>query len=159
MTLGVRLHRAALWLAYRALLIAWFLFRPRTRGVFIAVWHADRLLAIRNSYRSSLALPAGGVRRSEAPRDAAVRELLEEVGIAVARDQLRFVCEIPSTFEFKRDRCAFFEVSLPMCPEIQVDGREVVWARFMTTGEILREHPIPAVRTYLEARQAATADA
>lgn len=153
-TVAVRLHRAALWLAYRLLLAGWFIFRPRRRGVFVAVWHADRLLAIRNSYRSWLALPAGGVKRGEAPLDAAVRELREEVGIAAGRDDLRFAGKIATTFEFKRDCCAFFEVALAVRPEIRVDGREVLWAGFIGPDEALRDDRLaPPVRAYLEARK------
>ena len=107
-----RLHRAALWLAYRLLLVGWFVFRPRRRGVFVAVWHDGRLLVIRNSYRDWLALPAGGPKRGESTLDTALRELREEVGIAARPEALHFACELPSRFEFKRDHCSFFELEL-----------------------------------------------
>ena len=148
------LFRIALWIAYRILLVVWFVFRPRRRGVFIAVWHDGRVLAIRNSYRDWLGLPAGGLRRGETPEQAGRRELAEEVGIAAAPGALRFVCEIPTTFEWKRDRCSFFEIHLDAPIEAHVDHREVVWAGFVTPAEALAAHLAPPVRTYLEARAA-----
>ena len=148
------LYRLGLRVAYRLLLVGWFLFRPRRRGVFIAVWHAGRVLAIRNSYRDWLALPAGGMRRGETPEAAGRRELAEEVGITAAPGALRFVCEVPSTFEWKRDRCAFFEIHLDAPIEPHVDHREVIWAGFVTPAEALAARLAPPVRAYLERRSA-----
>lgn len=146
--------RVALWIAYRILTAGWFLFRPRRRGVFVAVWHDGRVLAIRNSYRDWLALPAGGLRRGETPEAAALRELAEEVGIHAAPGALRFVREIPSTFEWKRDRCSFFEIHLDAPIEPQVDHREVIWAGFVAPEAALAAHLAPPVRAYLEGRTA-----
>lgn len=148
------LFRVGLWIAYRILLGLWFVFRPRRRGVFIAVWHDGRVLAIRNSYRDWLALPAGGMRRGETPEDAGRRELAEEVGITAAAGELRFACEVPTTFEWKRDRCAFFEIEINAPIEPHVDHREVVWAGFVTPEEALAAHLAPPVRVYLERRAA-----
>ena len=149
-----RLWRAALWVAYRVLSAGWFVFRPQRRGVFIAVWHGGELLVIRNSYRRWYALPAGGLRRGETPAHAALRELREEVGIAADPEAIRFAGEIATTFEFKRDRCSFFEVELETRPDVHVDGREVVWAGFLTPSAALKTHLAPPVRTYLEERAA-----
>jgi len=148
--------RAGLWIAYRVLLVLWFVFRPRRRGVFVAVWHGGHVLAIRNSYRDWLALPAGGIRRGETPESAARRELAEEVGVAIAPGALRFVAEIPTTFEWKRDRCSFFEIELtaPIAP--RVDRREVVWAGFVAPEAALADHLAPPVRAYLVARGRST---
>ena len=148
------MHRAALWLAYRVLLATWFVFRPRRRGVLIAVWHGGRVLAIRNSYRPWIGLPAGGVKRGETSLAAAVRELREEVGIVARPEALRFACEIPSSYEFKRDRCAFFEIELAEPPAFQPDQREVIWAGFLSAEQALREPLAPPVRVYLEGRLA-----
>ena len=147
-----RLWRLGLWLAYRVISVAWYVFRPQTRGVFIAVWHNGELLVIRNSYRGWYALPAGGLRRGETLKDAALRELREEVGIAAEPDALHFAGDISTTFEFKRDRCSFFEVEYATRPDVRVDGREVVWAGFLTPPVALKTRLAPPVRAYLEGR-------
>ena len=152
-----RLWRLGLWLAYRVLTVGWYMFRPQKRGVFIAVWHHGELLLIRNSYRRWYALPAGGVRRGETPAHAALRELREEVGIAAEPHALHFAVEIPTTFEFKRDRCSFFEVQFDARPDIRIDGREVIWAGFMTPSAALQTQLAPPVRAYLHDRPGTSA--
>ncbi|MFT4585251.1 MAG: 8-oxo-dGTP diphosphatase [Gammaproteobacteria bacterium] len=146
------LYKSALFVAYRILLVCWFLFRPRRRGVFIAVWHNGRVLTIRNSYRHWIALPAGGLRKSEEPIKGAQRELREEVGIDLPENAFRAAGVFPTTFEFKRDSCFFFEVTLAVAPEIRVDQREVISADFMDPDEALRSVLAPPVRDYLDAR-------
>jgi 8-oxo-dGTP pyrophosphatase MutT (NUDIX family) len=146
------LYRFSLWLAYRLLLASWFVFRPRRRGVFVAIWREGRILVIRNSYRSWLALPAGGIKRGESPAQAAQRELREEVGIEISSEALRFVREIGTEFEFKRDRCLFFETELAHDPVVRVDGREVEWASFLAPEEALAGRLAPPVREYLDER-------
>jgi 8-oxo-dGTP diphosphatase len=147
-----RLWRLGLWVAYRVLSAGWYVFRPQRRGVFIAVWHNGELLLIRNSYRRWYALPAGGVRRGETPARSALRELREEVGITAEPDALHFAVEISTTFEFKRDRCSFFEVEFDARPDIRVDGREVIWADFLTPSAALKTPLAPPVRAYLNRR-------
>jgi len=43
--------------AYRLALIYWRLVRPDCLGVFVALWHDDRILVIKNSYKSQLTFP------------------------------------------------------------------------------------------------------
>ena len=151
-SIPARLHRAALWIAYRGMLAVWFVLRPKRRGVFVAVWHGGRVLAIHNSYRSHLALPAGGMKRGEAPREAAVRELREEVGLSLPPESLRYACEIESEHEYTREHCWFFEVDLAQPPTVVPDQREVIWAGFVDADEALRGRLLPPVRAYLECR-------
>jgi ADP-ribose pyrophosphatase YjhB (NUDIX family) len=68
----------------------------------------DELLLIRRHDDSGAAagrmsLPGGFVRRGEAPRDAAVRELLEETGVRVSADALVPVCVVAGGGRDPRD--------------------------------------------------------
>lgn len=126
------------------------MFRPRTLGVLVALWHDGRVLMVRNSYRPGTGLPAGGVRRGEDPRQAAVRELREEVGVRVPADVLRFVTDVEIRYESKLDLCRVFELTLETRPEIRIDRREVVWAGWMRPEEALDADPAPHARAYLE---------
>jgi len=121
----------------------------------VAVWHADRVLLVRNSYRRPLSVPAGSLRRRESPQAAAARELREEVGLCVAADRLRFVREIVHHTDWKEDHAHLFEVELDEAPHVAIDRREVVWAGFATREEALaRELSVP-LRVYLESLRCA----
>lgn len=134
------------------LLVLWFVLRPRSRGVAVAVWHDGHVLLVRNSYRRGENFPAGGVKRTETPRQAALRELREEVGIAASSESLRRVGEFPTRWEFKRDLCTVFELELDARPDVRVDRREVVWASFAAAEEALAADLSPLCRAYLERR-------
>ena len=56
---------------------------PTVMGVAGAVYdESGRILLVRHSYNPGWRLPGGGVDRGEPPRDAILRELREEVGLA-----------------------------------------------------------------------------
>ena len=149
------MNRDALWrfayrCAFRLRLLHWRFLRPRLEGSYVAVWHAGRVLAIRNSYRRRLSLPAGGLARGETPVEAALRELREEVGIVSERAALRYVGEIVDRQGYAEDHAHFFELHCEEEPRPQVDSREVVWAGFLRADEALAQGVVRVVRMYLE---------
>lgn len=77
------LLRAGLRVVYRLLRAWWFLTRPPLRGVQLVVLRANEVLLVRHSYgdRRRWELPGGGIKRGEAPFDAARRELREELAL------------------------------------------------------------------------------
>lgn len=146
-----RLHRIALWTAYRVLLIFWFCFRPAARGVLVAVLHAGRVLMIRNSYRKGLTLPGGSPRPGEPLARTAGRELMEETGIRIPANRLRYAGAIRNRSEFKRDTVHLFQLSLPDPPELRIDGREVVDAAFVEMNRLPDLDLHPVLRALLDA--------
>jgi 8-oxo-dGTP pyrophosphatase MutT (NUDIX family) len=142
------LWRAAYRFAFRLQLLYWRLRRPVLRGAYVAVWHGERLLLIRNSYRRNLSLPAGGLERGEEPLDAALRELREEVGIRCEARELRYVGEIVDVTGYAEDHAHFFELRCEADPQPEVDGREVVWAGFLTVDEARAQGVVSVVRKY-----------
>jgi len=137
--------------AYRLALVWWWLRRPRTIGVLVALWHRDRVLLVRTSYRAALSLPGGFVRPGEPERDAAVRELREEAGIEVDPADLAPAWHGTVPFEFRQDVVTIFEtrVDAASCP--RVNHREVVWGDWVSRDEAVRLPLLPHVRAYLEA--------
>jgi 8-oxo-dGTP pyrophosphatase MutT (NUDIX family) len=81
MRLPLQARRAAIRVAYVGLRTYWFVARPRVTGVKCVLTHGDEVLLVRHTYGNrSWDLPGGTVRRREAPRAAAEREMHEELG-------------------------------------------------------------------------------
>ncbi len=118
--------------AYRLMRVYWFVRRPNTHGALVAVWHDGRILLIQNSYTNYRSLPGGYVRRNETGRQAALRELAEEVGIVVEIERLEPTVDRTDTWEGKTDRVEIFTLEVDTRPDVQVDRREVVAAEFVT---------------------------
>ena len=122
-----RIARLLLKIAYGLHLV---LPRPgrRRQGVAVAVWQRDRVLFVRHSYRRGYFLPGGNVRRKETLREAARRELREEVGIDAELDALLPV--------YTTAAIAVFEYYPCRSPAIEVDNREIVEAALARPDEI-----------------------
>ena len=146
--------RAALWCAYRILLAWWFIARPQHHGAVIAIWLDGRILMIRHSYRGRLSWPGGGVKKSEDPAEAALRELREELGFAESRGNLVFVGQILERWEYRYDHVSIFELSLTAPPACALDGREVIGAVFMNPEDALAESLVPFIETYIRQKRA-----
>lgn len=144
------LWRSAYRAAFRLQLLYWRVRHPRLEGAYVAVWHGERLLMIRNSYRTRLSLPAGGVERGETPVQAALRELREEVGIESDAEALRYFGEIVDSSLYAEDHAHVFELRCAEEPRPAVDGREVVWAGMLRAEEALERGVVSVVRQYLE---------
>ena len=125
-------HRVAFSLAYPILSRLERLLGLRSNGAAVAVWHANKLLLVRHSYKPGAALPGGALRLGEAPADAAARELYEEVGIAARPDDL-----VPlRLWRKRRGNTWLFEYRPPALPRVMPDQREVVAAQFVARNQI-----------------------
>jgi 8-oxo-dGTP diphosphatase len=144
--------RRALWLAYRILLAWCYVGRPQHHGAVIAIWLGGQILMIQHSYHNHLGWPGGSIGRGEEPPDAAIRELYEELGLAVDRAALGFVEKTMERWESRYDHVWIFELMLTVPPVLELDGREVVAAIFMDPTESLALPLIPFIRTYLQRR-------
>ena len=137
-------------IAYRLRLAWWYVRRPEVHGSYIAVWHGERVLVIRNSYRRLLSFPAGGRARGESLHEAARRELREEVSIAAELEELTYYGEVVHRTSYAEDHAHVFELRRATAPEPRVDRREVIWAEFLTPEDALSRGVVGAVRLYLE---------
>jgi len=143
------LSRVALRGAYSLAMAYWFVRRPDTWGVFVAVWCGPRVLLLQNSYKRPFSMPGGGAHRGEQPAQTGARELREEVGLAVEPSRLRPAFEVLDTGEYKRDHVSFLELEVEAEPALDIDRREVVWAGFIELEAALRLPVSPMVRAYL----------
>jgi 8-oxo-dGTP pyrophosphatase MutT (NUDIX family) len=138
-------YRVAFRLAY-PLARLWWRLRGNT-GITLAVWVGDRVLLVRHSYKPGLQLPGGSVRSGEDHCLAAARELQEEVGLAVAVNDLHLVGRFQNTYGTNY----LYEIELTVEPMLTVDRREIVSARFAPPEVALVRSQ--RLRSYLQTRR------
>ncbi len=144
--------RVAYRVAHRLLRGWWRVRRPHTSGALAAIWFEGRLLLVKSSYRTRYSLPGGYVKPGEDPREAASRELFEEVGVALPPEALELVYHGSKAFESRRDTLDIFEATLEREPRIRIDHREIVWAELATPEEARALPIVPHLAEYLEDR-------
>ena len=70
-------------------------YRPNV-AIFVVNRHGEILTCERNDYRGTWQIPQGGVEKGEKTKDAAVRELYEEIGTKSAK----FLAKVPGKFRY-----------------------------------------------------------
>lgn len=142
--------------AYRLMRTYWKLRHPTTHGTLVALWNGGDVLLVRNSYVPYYSLPGGYVRRGETPRQAALRELEEEVGISAKPDDLELALEETHEWEGKRDHVVIFSMEVGVRPPVNVDHREVVEASWWSPERALSVTLFPPLRRVIERRTASS---
>ena len=142
--------RVAYRCAHLALRSYWFVRRPATSGALAALWHDGRILLVKNSYRRQYSLPGGYVRPGEDPRDAASREVREEIRVDVAPHTFELAYHGTKPFEYRKDTLDIYEAQLDAPPAHRIDNVEVVWAGLKTPGEARAMDIVPHLSDYLE---------
>jgi len=147
-----KLAQAFFIAAYRVCFCLWFIFRPKTFGVNVAIWYNSKILLIKTSYKNEYTVPGGYIKRGENKTSAAVRELEEEITLQVKPEELKYFTQYTSDIEYKKDTTYFFEIELNQPPVVKVDNREVVWADFISPTMALGLNISPYVRSYIASR-------
>lgn len=107
----------------------WRLWRgAKLGGAFVAIRSPDDLLVVRHSYRRRLDFVGGGIERGETARDAAVREMREEIGVDPPPAALRELGRVRNGFRRIDEIDTVFEWRVERLPGVTIDDREVVWA-------------------------------
>lgn len=104
------------------------------RGALVAIHCDGKLLVIRNSYRRGWSLPGGGVEPGETSCAAAMRELCEELGLVVTIEGAPIV--VTGVWEGRPDTVDIFDLALTAVPELRLDNREVIEARFVAPANL-----------------------
>ncbi|MCP9890279.1 NUDIX hydrolase [Cyanobium sp. Aljojuca 7D2] len=125
------------------------LVRPHTHGALVAIWCGEQLLLVETSYRRSWGLPGGGIGRGETARQAAVRELAEELGLRVAPEQLRDPWTITERTAGGLNTVTIFALHAGERPAVAVDGLEIVACHWLGRQEALAQVLPSHVRQYL----------
>lgn len=116
------------------------------RGVKVIILHKNRILLIKNSYRDGWTLPGGGVKRSEIPIQAAIREVKEEVGLVVRNLKNHGVVVLNSENSG--------QVSVYSCETnsdaFKIDNFEVEKAEWVDLGKLSQVKLLPVAEKCLE---------
>jgi 8-oxo-dGTP diphosphatase len=141
----LRLYRLAARLYETYRLVA----RPHTEGALVAIWWEERLLLVQASYRDTLSLPGGGMEAGETARQAAVRELAEELDLVVDPEQLSDPWTITERSKQGTNTVTIVSWHVTDQPAIRIDNLEIVGCQWVTREEALAQ-PIPGhLRCYL----------
>ena len=141
-------------LAYRLMRASWRLTNPLTHGALVLIWSQGEVLLVRNSYVQYYSAPGGFVKSGEDARDAARRELVEEVGLEVEPEALSLALELTHPWEYKRDHVKIFQVTLNERPDVQVDHREVVEALWVAPQVALELNVFPPLQRVIREHRA-----
>src|SRR4051794_4390142 len=129
---------------------AWrWITKPHTSGAHVMLWHGDRLILLRTSYRRDWTAPGGGIKPGERPIDAVLREAVEELGLNLRAQDLHLVEVSEHYWENRHDKVYLFECRLAKVPAIQIDNREIVEARSVTLAEAQALNVALPLRHYL----------
>lgn len=118
-------------------------------GAVVAIRAPDDVLVVRHSYRPRVHFVGGGIEPNESARDAALREVREEIGLAPPAEALREVARVRRGFRPVDEVDTVFEWRVDRLPAVRIDGREVVWAGGLHAHRIERREQDLAVRWYL----------
>jgi 8-oxo-dGTP pyrophosphatase MutT (NUDIX family) len=141
--------------AYRLMRTYWTLRHPKTHGALVALFNGGAVLLVRNSYVPYYSLPGGYVQSTESGRDAALRELSEEVNVSIAPSELLPLLDEQHDWEGKREHIEIFGVEIGERPVLQIDNREVIAADWFSLDEALKLELFPPLRRVLLARRSA----
>jgi 8-oxo-dGTP pyrophosphatase MutT (NUDIX family) len=134
--------------------------RPHTHGALVAIWHNNQVLMVQTSYRKGYGLPGGGLHPGESAREAAVRELNEELGLAIGSSLLQEPWTITEQQRGGRNTvtifalpwaqvaCAFKAISTR--PALTIDQLEIISTAWMSRNEALKQRLPGHLRQYLE---------
>lgn len=132
--------------AYQLMRTWWRVRKPTTNGALVAIWSRGQVLLVRNSYVPYYSAPGGYVRPAESGRDAALRELLEEIGVTVRPEDLELALDVTHDWEGKRDHVQIFNLRVAERPAVHIDHREVIEAAWFDPKQVLQLNVFPPLR-------------
>lgn len=100
---------------------------------------ARELLVVKANYKSYWSLPGGIIEHGETPKQAAIRETFEEIGIKLDGEKVSFVCVVDRVSSWAQTYQFVFKASLIMKdkPSIVLQPSEIDEYAFVTKEQVL----------------------
>jgi 8-oxo-dGTP pyrophosphatase MutT (NUDIX family) len=141
--LPIPVQRLGYRMAYAALRVYWWIFRPASSGVKCVLTHRDEVLLVRHTYGPrGWELPGGSRKRNEEAAATATREIQEELGLSV--DSWHSLGNIEIVVDHHRDSlyCFQAEVGSPETgpPDLILDLAELFTAQWFRKSDL--PHPL-----------------
>jgi 8-oxo-dGTP pyrophosphatase MutT (NUDIX family) len=120
-------------LVYYALFPLIWLWLKTSKRVYVVLCFNGNLVLTQNwlGDHKYWRLPGGGIKKGESPKQAASRELKEELGIAIKTQEF-------TEIELKNRNFKFFKVFLDESPEIKVNNNEIFAVCYANISKINR---------------------
>jgi 8-oxo-dGTP pyrophosphatase MutT (NUDIX family) len=151
-TLGDLVFQVGYMAGYRLMRTYWRLRQPTTHGALVALWCSGEVLLLRHSYVPYYSAPGGYLHSGEDAREAARRELREELSLDLDASQLTLALELTHEWEGKHDHVAIFSADLPVRPVLSLDYREVVEAFWFRPEQIEQLDVFPPLKQVIAQR-------
>ncbi len=112
----------------------WWVFHPKTVGAACVIMCGGDILLIRNTYGGRLwSFPGGGVNEGEDPRDAAIREVKEEVGVDLT--DVVFLGKLLYDYGRHDDTVHVFRSAIS-AKSFRIDPNEIAEARWFSVYDV-----------------------
>lgn len=110
----------------------------KTNRSYVVVIYMDRVLVTKNwlGFKRQWRLPGGGSHKGELSIDTATRELFEETGVVVVKEQLEVLANTvknPKGFSYD-----LYAVRLKSEPEITLQYPEILVAKFISISNLMQ---------------------
>lgn len=115
-------------------------YHKRTASVVVILSRPDgAVLVVKAHYKAYWSFPGGLIDDGETPLQAGVREVREEVGVAIQQDMLRFALIVDRESTHMRTYQFVFECSVneAQAKNIKMDTKELTDYAFVTKEDIL----------------------
>lgn len=148
---GNVLQRLRFWIYWPGLYI-YFRKGHRSR---VLIHDGDKILLVKGRWKlwfgdDLWSLPGGGIRETEQPVEAAVRELNEELGLQITAGQLKPLSDRMISEHGLRYHAYFFELELSTTTELHLQPSEIAVAQWLESVNISTDSLKPEVQHALE---------
>lgn len=119
--------------------VYWYIFKPKTFGAKVVITNNGSVLLVKTTYGYKLTLPGGGIKKGELPKDAAKREVSEELGLTL--HNVRSLGSIVSTAEYKVDTVYAFHAEIAD-RNITIDTIEIEYVEWQPLETLVNAGPV-----------------